>query len=159
MAYERDCSSKFPHRSRNTIDKKLYDEYCFSIKKCSRWTDEDVDADGNKVPFPSECTPATYKKLPLIKRGNICKSIKADLSSEKVTQTLAGYKETFKDISDNYAQKYADWMVTKTDNAEQDRDEYEGDWQRLKLQMIDKRNKINSTVKHYRTRVIGVSQM
>ena len=46
MSYDKDCSKQFPHRSKIVINKKKYDEYCFSIKKCSEWTDLSKNSKG-----------------------------------------------------------------------------------------------------------------
>ena len=72
---DQDCNKEFPHRSKVVVNKKLYDEYCMTFKECSEWTDQLKDDNNNPVPFPSKCTPSTFKKMPIIQRGTVCDEI------------------------------------------------------------------------------------
>ena len=76
MAFDKDCNTSFPHRSKVVINQKLYDDYCMQIKKCSEWKDTDKDDAGNSKPWPTECKSNTISKLPELNISKECLDIK-----------------------------------------------------------------------------------
>ena len=157
---DQDCNTEFPHRSAVVINKKKYDEYCMKIKSCSEWTDELKDDNNNPVPWPSECKPNTFKKLPIINRGSVCESIKKTIGSyEDISTNLVDFKLLFNDISDNYVDKYATWMKYPSDDNKKKVDKYSDEWDNLKKDLIKERTKMNIISQEYTTRVKGISQI
>jgi|TARA_B110000438_G_scaffold303577_1_gene365746 hypothetical protein len=157
---DQDCNTEFPHRSAIVINQKKYDEYCMKIKSCAEWTDTLKDDNNNPVPWPSECKPNTFKKLPIIYRGRICESIKKSIGSfEDISENLVDFKLLFKDISDNYVDKYATWMKYPSDDNKQKVDTLADSWENLKRDLIKERTRINTISHEYTTRVKGVSQI
>jgi hypothetical protein len=156
---DQDCNTEFPHRSQVVINKKKYDEYCFKLKTCSVWNDTLKDDKNNPIPWPSECRPNTFKKMPIVKRGAICKSIKIFGSVEDIKTDLVDYKQLFMDISENYVEKYATWMKYPSDNNKKEVDKYVDEWDNLKKELIKERTKMNNISKNYTERVKGVSEI
>lgn len=157
---DQDCNREFPHRSKVVINKKKFDMYCMKIKECSEWTDELKDDNNNPVPFPSKCTPATYKKMPIIQRGTVCEEIKTSLGSVKdISESLVVFTQQFNDISSNYVDKYATWMIYPSDANKKETTKYEDQWQTLKQDLIKERTKINTLSNNYKTRIKGMSQI
>ena len=160
MSYDKDCSKQFPHRSKIVINKKKYDEYCFSIKKCSEWTDLSKNSDGQPLPFPSECKPDTYKKMPKITRGSLCKDIKTSFGSlQDISNNLADNKMLFKTIVDEYTNKYKQYLKFPSDQTKGEYEIYEQDWLKLKQDLIKENNDINEMMHKYQERVSGVHDM
>jgi hypothetical protein len=157
---DQDCTQEFPHRSKVVVNRKKYDEYCMKFKDCSEWTDELKDDNNNPVPFPSKCTPSTFKKMPIIQRGTICEEIKTSFGTiEDVSQNLAVFLQRFQDISSNYVDKYATWMKYPSDSNETEMNKYTDQWQDLKLDVIKERNKLNTLSNNYRIRIKGMSDV
>jgi len=157
---DQDCNTEFPHRSAVVINKKKYDEYCMKIKSCSEWTDKLKDDNNNPVPWPSECKPNTFKKLPIINRGSVCESIKKTIGSyEDISTNLVDFKQLFKDISDNYVDKYATWMKYPSDSNKKETDKYEDQWQTLKQDLIKEKTRMNTLSNNYKTRIKGMSNL
>jgi len=155
---DQDCNTDFPHRSAIVIDKKKYDEYCFKTKNCSEWTDTLKDDNNNSVPWPSECRPNTYKKMPIIKRGTICESIKKTYGTvEEIKTDLVEYKQLFTDISENYVAAYETWMKFPSDDNDRAVKKYINNWDDLKKELIKERTNMNTLSKNYTERVKGVS--
>lgn len=160
MSYDKDCSKEFPHRSKIVINKKKFDEYCFSIKKCSEWTDLSKNRNGQPLPFPSQCKPDTYKKMPEITRGSLCEDIKNDFSSlQDISNNLADNKQLFKTIVDEYTSKYKQYLKFPSDQTKGDYEVYEQDWLKLKKELIKENNDINTMMYKYQERVSGVHDM
>jgi len=160
MSYDKDCSKQFPHRSKIVINKKKYDEYCFSIKKCSEWTDLSKNREGQPLPFPSQCKPDTYKKMPEITRGSLCEDIKNDFSSlQDISNNLEDNKMLFKTIVDEYTCKYKQYLKFPSDQTKGDYEVYEQDWLELKKELIKENNDINTMMYKYQERVNGVHDM
>jgi len=160
MSYDKDCSKQFPHRSKIVINKKKYDEYCFSIKKCSEWTDLSKNREGQPLPFPSQCKPDTYKKMPEITRGSLCEDIKNDFSSlQDISNNLEDNKMLFKTIVDEYTSKYKQYLKFPSDQTKGDYEVYEQDWLELKKELIKENNDINTMMYKYQERVNGVHDM
>ena len=158
MVYDKDCNEKFPNRSQIVIDQKRYDEYCMKDKSCATW--KSINDAGEKVPWPSECTPDTYKKMPLIARGSLCKDIRKKYKKLSTLQNdLDGYKSLFKDISDNFVDKYSDWVRDRTQDTKDEYTEYESDWGVLKMKMVERNTEVNEMMKEYKTRITGVTNM
>jgi len=158
MVYDKDCNEKFPHRSQVVINQKLYDEYCMKDISCATW--KDVNDAGEKVPWPSECTPDRYKKMPQIARGSLCKDIRKKYKKLSDLQNdLDGYKSLFKDISDNFVDKYSDWIRDRTKTAEDEYKDYESDWGRLKMKMVERDNEVSTMMGEYKTRITGITSM
>ena len=158
MVYDKDCNENFPHRSQIVINQKLYDEYCMKDEKCATW--KDVNGAGEKVPWPSECTPDRYKKMPQIARGSLCKDIRKKYKKLSDLQNdLDGYKSLFKDISDNFVDKYGDWIRDRTQEAKDEYTEYENDWGVLKMKMVERNTQVNEMMKEYKTRITGISSI
>ena len=160
MSYDKDCSKEFPHRSKIVINKKKFDEYCFSIKKCSEWTELSKNRNGQPLPFPSQCKPDTYKKMPEITRGSLCEDIKNDFSSlQDISNNLADNKQLFKTIVDEYTSKYKQYLKFPSDQTKGDYEVYEQDWLKLKKELIKENNDINTMMYKYQERVSGVHDM
>jgi len=158
MVYDRDCNDNFPHRSQIVIDQKRYDEYCMKDISCANW--KSIDDFGNSVPWPSECTPDRYKKMPLIERGSLCKDIRKQYKNLSTLQNdLDGYKSLFKDISDNFVDKYSDWIRDRTQDTKDEYTEYESDWGKLKAKMIERNHEVNTMMGKYKTRITGITSM
>jgi len=158
MVYDKDCNEKFPHRSQIVIDQKRYDEYCMKDISCATW--KSINEAGENVPWPSECTPDKYKKMPQIARGSLCKDIRKKYKKLSSLQNdLDGYKSLFKDISDNFVDKYSEWIRDRTKTAEDAYKDYEGDWGKLKIKMTNKNSEVNTMMKEYKTRITGVTNM
>lgn len=158
MVFDKDCNEDFPNRSQIVINQKVYNEYCMKDKKCATW--KDVNDAGEKVPWPSECTPDTYKKMPQIERGSLCKDIRKrykDLSN--LQNDLDGYKSLFKDISDNFVDKYSDWIRDRTQEAKDGYTDYENDWGQLKMKMVERNAEVNTMMEKYKTRITGITSM
>ena len=158
---DQDCSKEFPYRSKIVIDKKKYDQYCLKDKVCSEWNDSLVDGNNNPVPWPEFCgKPPQVMLMPIIKRGTICEEIKKSLGTvEDIGESLVVFKQQFNDISDNYVEKYATWMVYPSDANKKDMDKYEDQWDDLKKDMIKERNKINDMSNKYGVRIKGMSDV
>lgn len=160
MSYDQDCSKDFPHRSQIVINKKKYDEYCFSIKKCSEWTDLSKNSEGHPLPFPSECKPDTYKKLPIITRGSLCSDIKQQFGSiQDISSNLADNRQLFNTIVQEYTSKYKNYLLFPSDQTKSDYEAYETDWVTLKQDLIRDNNNINTMLNKYSERVNGVHDM
>lgn len=158
MVYDRDCNERYPHRSQIVINQKRFDEFCMKDKSCATW--KETDDFGNKVPWPSECTPDRYKKMPLIERGSLCKDIRKKYKGLSSLQNdLDGYNSLFKDISDNFVEKYSDWIRDRTQTAKDDYMDYESDWGRLKAKMIERNHEVNTMMGEYKTRITGITSM
>tara|TARA_B110000003_G_scaffold44401_1_gene41991 strand:+ start:27606 stop:28271 length:666 start_codon:yes stop_codon:yes gene_type:complete len=158
MVVDKDCNQQFPNRSEIVIDQKLYDEYCMKDKSCATW--KPVNDAGENVPWPSECTPDTYKKMPLITRGSLCKDIRKKFKGlSGLRNDLDGYKSLFKDISDNFVDKYSDWIRDRTKQAEDAYKDYESDWGQLKMKMASRNTEVNKMMGKYKTRITGITSM
>lgn len=160
MSYDKDCSTQFPHRSQIVIDKKKHDEYCFSIKSCSEWTDLSKNSDGQPLPFPSQCTPNTYKKLPIITRGSLCNDIKKEFGSlQDISNNLADNKMLFNTIKTEYTNKYVEYLKFPSDQSKDAYESYEQDWFKLKQDLIKEETSINTMLGKYQERINGVHNM
>tara|TARA_B100000927_G_scaffold253449_1_gene219159 strand:- start:283 stop:957 length:675 start_codon:yes stop_codon:yes gene_type:complete len=89
---DKDCSKKFPYRSSVVINKKLYDDFCFNDKECSKYKDTNLDSEGNPIPWPSKCSPNTFKKLP-----------KSTVNCNSIGKSVEEYEEELKNAEQLYA--------------------------------------------------------
>ena len=160
MSYDKDCSKEFPHRSQVVINKIKMDDYCFSIKKCSEWTDLSKNSEGHPLPFPSECKPDTYKKLPIITRGSLCSDIKKEFGSvQDISSNLADNKQLFNTIVQEYTSKYKNYLLFPSDQTKSEYEAYETDWITLKQDLVKENSNINTMLNKYQERVNGVHDM
>ena len=108
---------------------------------------------GQPLPFPSQCKPDTYKKMPEITRGSLCEDIKNDFSSlQDISNNLADNKQLFKTIVDEYTSKYKQYLKFPSDQTKGDYEAYEQDWLKLK-ELIKENNDINTMMYKYQERV------
>ena len=158
---DKDCNKEFPYRSKIVIDKKKYDQYCLKNKVCSEWNDSLTDDNNNPVPWPEFCGVSPQVALmPEIERGTICEEIKTSLGSvPELKQSLEVYKQQFADVSDNYVDKYANWMKYPSDDNKKEYEKYEDQWQTLKQDLIKERTKMNTLSNNYKTRIKGMSDL
>ena len=158
---DQDSSKEFPYRSKIVIDKKKYDQYCLKDKVCSEWNDSLTDEHNNPIPWPEFCGISPQVMLmPIIKRGTICEEIKKSLGTVgDIKQSLEVYKQQFQDLSSNYVDKYARWMLYPSDDNKKDKDKYEDQWRTLKTDMTRQRNLLNKMSKDYSERIKGMSEV
>lgn len=158
---DKDCNEEFPYRSKIVINKRKYDQYCLKNKECAEWTDKLRDDNNNPVPWPAICSkPPQFVLMPEIERGTLCDSIKKDLGTVKdIKQSLEVFKQQFQDISSNYTDKYATYMVYPSDDNKKEMAKYEDQWQTLQEDLIKERNKLNKLSNDYSKRIKGMSQV